>query len=188
VQRIIAVDVSPMRLAVAAQGGAHLTLDASKVDVFEEICRDLGETSSAYHPRSSRAGSVFECSGAAKAMESTLDIVRPAGTVLFVALIGHKIEFDIDKVVQKEIRVQGSFAYRREDVRQAFEALSTREVDARPLVTHEIPLGQLTAAFEKQLDRDASIKVVIRPDVDPDQADVSDASVEVQLNLAHAAR
>src|SRR5207244_324853 len=64
VKKIVAVDVSDMRLAVAAQGGAHLTLNAANVDVLDEICKDIGETSSAYHPRSARAGVVFECSGA----------------------------------------------------------------------------------------------------------------------------
>lgn len=163
VKRIVAVDVSPLRLQAAAAHGAHLAIDASRNDASEAIYADLGTTSSPYHRRSGRAGAVFECSGAAGPIAAALDVVRPGGTVLFVALAGHPVAFDLDKAVQKELRVQGSFAYRPKDTEEAFRLLATREVDVRTLVTQQFPLDRLTEAFEQQLDCRSAIKVVVTP-------------------------
>jgi 2-desacetyl-2-hydroxyethyl bacteriochlorophyllide A dehydrogenase len=162
-RRVIAVDVSPLRLEAAAAGGAHHVIDASQGDLRAVIEELTGTTCSPYQPRSGRAGTVLECSGATSALETALDIVRPGGTVLLVALAGHRVEVDLDKAVQKELRVQGSFAYRAADTSEAFELIVTRRVDVRPLITQQVPLDELTAAFEQQLDKDRSIKVMVRP-------------------------
>jgi 2-desacetyl-2-hydroxyethyl bacteriochlorophyllide A dehydrogenase len=162
-RRIIAADVSPLRLRAAADGGAHHVLDAAAGDLREAIEALTGTTGSPYQPRAGRAGAVLECAGAPSALATALDVVRPGGTVVVVALAGHPVELDLDKAVQKELRIQGSFAYRHEDTAHAFELIVTRRVDVRALVTHELELAELTAAFTHQLDRDQAIKVMVRP-------------------------
>ena len=164
VKRIIAIDVAPLRLEAARRGGAHLVIDGSNADALQSVYEDLGTTSSPYQPVSGRAAAVIECSGATIPAAQALDMVRPGGTVVFVALFAKPVSVDVDKAVQKELRLQGSFAYTPEDFREAHQLIIGGELDYESLVTHEFELERINDAFSQQLSADEAIKVVIVPD------------------------
>lgn len=164
IQRIIGIDIAPLRLEAARKGGAHLVIDGSKSDALQRIYDDLGTTSSPYQPLSGRAAAVIECSGAMGPAAQALEMVRPGGTVVFVALFAKPVSVDVDKVVQKELRLQGSFAYTPEDLREAHELLIGGEANIESLITHRFGLDQISDAFAQQLAPDEAIKVVIVPE------------------------
>jgi threonine dehydrogenase-like Zn-dependent dehydrogenase len=57
------------------------------------------------------AGKVFECVGAAGAMEDALRLARPGGEVTLVGMPGAKSTLDLTALWYKEIRFAGSYAY-----------------------------------------------------------------------------
>jgi threonine dehydrogenase-like Zn-dependent dehydrogenase len=160
---ITVVDVSQLRIDAALEAGAQHAINASETDLLEAIWEQKGTTSSPYQPKSGKVAAVFECSGHQGSLKNALEMVRPGGDVLVVALVGHDITIDIDKVVQKEIKIKGSFAYALEDTRQAFELLASGTAKMQPLISGAYPLGKLEDAFADQLEKGTSIKVMIKP-------------------------
>lgn len=160
---VIVVDTSPRRLAAAVSAGAHEALDASTDDVRASLFASRGTTSSPYQPRSGAIGAVFECSGAAAVLPLAFELARAAAPIAAVALAAHSLSVPVDDLVQKELRLLGSFAYTPRDCQEAFDLLVSRQVDVQPLISHRFALADITAAFEAQRDTATSIKVVVTP-------------------------
>jgi threonine dehydrogenase-like Zn-dependent dehydrogenase len=160
---ITVVDVSQLRIDAALEAGAQHSINASEVDLLDTIYEQKGTTNSPYQPKSGKVAAVFECSGHQGSLKNALEMVRPGGDVLVVALVGHDITVDIDKVVQKEINIKGSFAYALQDTRQAFELLASGKANVKPLISASYPLGKLEDAFADQLEKGTSIKVMVLP-------------------------
>ena len=93
----------------------------------------------------------FDCwwlsvSGSQPAIVSALDVVRPKGRVVQLALGG---DFTIPQntIVTKEIELCGSFRF-YEDFAWAVELIGSGRVDLSPLFTQSFPLEDVVAAFE----------------------------------------
>jgi threonine dehydrogenase-like Zn-dependent dehydrogenase len=92
-----------------------------------------------------------------------MEIARPAGTVVLIALYEHPAQIAPTLAVQKELTVRGSAIFTPEEFREAIDLLATGQVRAQPLITHRLALEDLGEAFEIQLDKDAAIKVMVSP-------------------------
>jgi len=160
---IVAVDTSAVRRAAAERGGAHETLDPMSVDIVQELIGRYGATSSPYRPESGAFGAAFECAGAGPVFDQVFRLVRAAGGVSLIALTAAPITVDPNVVVQKELRVRGSFAYTTADVAAAFDLLATRAVRPEGLISHRFALADIGEAFETQSRSDESVKVMIHP-------------------------
>ncbi|MET4638117.1 alcohol dehydrogenase catalytic domain-containing protein [Mycetocola sp. 2940] len=161
--RIVAIDTSPIRREGALASGATEVLDPTSEDVVDVLLEKYGVTRSPYRDRSGAFGAAFECAGAAPVFDQIFQLVRAAGSVSLVALTAQPITLDPNVVVQKEIRVVGSFAYSTEDVRGAFELLASKAVQPDRLITHRFQLGDIQEAFEVQSRSNESIKVMVSP-------------------------
>jgi 2-desacetyl-2-hydroxyethyl bacteriochlorophyllide A dehydrogenase len=151
--RTIATDISQVRLDAAAAAGAEV-LDGR--DGLQTALADaLGDDG--------EVDVVFECTGVPALAEAAIEQVKPGGTIVTIALYDDPVAFDTSALVQKEIRLQGSIAYSSEDFRDAVGLLSDGSVDVTPLVTHRVPLDDIDAAFSVQLEKESSIKVLVRP-------------------------
>jgi threonine dehydrogenase-like Zn-dependent dehydrogenase len=106
---------------------------------------------------------VFECSGVPAVADAALAQVRPGGTIVVLALYDDPISFNPTVLVQKEIRLQGSIAYTEEDFADAVALISGGQVKAGPLITQHRSLDQIGEAFEVQLQKDRSLKVIVTP-------------------------
>jgi (R,R)-butanediol dehydrogenase/meso-butanediol dehydrogenase/diacetyl reductase len=108
---------------------------------------------------------VFEATGAPGLVQGALEIVRPAGTVVLIALYEQPAQISPTLAVQKELTVRGSAIFTAEEFREAIDLLAAGHVRAQPLITHRLALEDLGEAFKAQLDKDAAIKVMITVDV-----------------------
>jgi threonine dehydrogenase-like Zn-dependent dehydrogenase len=109
---------------------------------------------------------VFEATGAPQLVQAALEIARPAGTVVLIALYESRAELDPTIVVQKELTVRGSAIYTPEEFHEAIELLASGRARGQPLITHRLALEDLGEAFEAQLEKDASIKVMVTANAD----------------------
>jgi len=151
--RVIGVDISRLRLDAAAQLGAE-ALDGSD---------GLAEALQSALTAEQEVDVVFECSGVPALANAALERVRGGGTIVVLALYDDPVTFNPTVLVQKEIRLQGSIAYTAADFAEAVELLRTGQAQSTPLITQRSPLGEIAEAFEVQLQKDRSLKVVVTP-------------------------
>jgi 2-desacetyl-2-hydroxyethyl bacteriochlorophyllide A dehydrogenase len=151
--RVIGVDVSALRLQAAEKLGAE-TVDGS-AGLAEALAPVLGE--------GEEIDLVFECSGVPAVANAALELIRAGGTIVVLALYDDPVTFNPTVLVQKEIRLQGSIAYTGEDFAAAVDLIHEGKAQAGPLITQRHPLDEIAKAFEVQLDKDRSLKVLVTP-------------------------
>ena len=151
--RVIGVDISQLRLEAAASLGAEALDGGGGLD--DVLGSALGEDQ--------EIDLVFECSGVPALANAALDHIRAGGTIVVLALYDDPITFNPTVLVQKEIRLQGSIAYTGEDFADAVELLRSGQAQATPLITQRAALDDIGDAFEVQLQKDRSLKVVVMP-------------------------
>jgi 2-desacetyl-2-hydroxyethyl bacteriochlorophyllide A dehydrogenase len=151
--RVIGVDVSALRLEAAATLGAE-TVDGS-AGLAQALAPALGE--------GDEVDLVFECSGVPAVANAALEQIRAGGTIVVLALYDDPVTFNPTVLVQKEIRLQGSIAYTGEDFAEAVALIHEGKAHAGPLITQRHRLDEIAKAFEVQLDKDRSLKVLVMP-------------------------
>jgi 2-desacetyl-2-hydroxyethyl bacteriochlorophyllide A dehydrogenase len=151
--RVIGVDVSDLRLKAAAELGAEV-IDG-RAGTVEQLATLLGPDG--------EVDVVFECSGVPAVADTALEVIRAGGTIVVLALYDDPITFNPTVLVQKEIRFQGSIAYTGEDFADAVELIASGKVGSTPLITQRHRLDDIGEAFEVQLQKDQSLKVLVTP-------------------------
>ncbi|HEY1277693.1 MAG TPA: alcohol dehydrogenase catalytic domain-containing protein [Thermoleophilaceae bacterium] len=152
-ERVIGVDISQLRIDAARELGAE-ALDGSP-GIAEALGGVLGE--------GQEVDVVFECSGVPALAEAALDTVRGGGTIVVLALYDDPVTFNPTSLVQKELRLQGSIAYTSKDFAEAIELLRSGAARADALITQRERLDDIGEAFDVQLAKDRSLKVLVAP-------------------------
>src|SRR6202789_3942871 len=152
--RIFVADVDPTRLALAEKLGADATLLASGTPLIEEILR-----------RTNNAGVdvVLEAVGREETIATAIDCTRKGGTVALVGNISPQIMLPLQKVVSRQIRLQGSCASAGE-YPQAIELIASGKIKVDSLITAVAPLSDGPSWFERLHAREPNLmKVVLDP-------------------------
>ena len=137
---IILSDVVPEKLERARARGADATVDPSQEDLVERVA----ELTSA-----DGVDVVIEASGADTAIRSTTEVVRRGGSIALVGLAGEgEIPLDTHDIINDELDVHGSFRFRN-TYPAAIDLLASGDVDVEGIIDFEMPLSELTAAFER---------------------------------------
>jgi len=106
---------------------------------------------------------VFECSGAIPAAKQGLDLLRKKGQYSQVGIFAQpEVSFDMEKVIQKEIRVVGSRSQKPADWGPSLALMNDGSVNAKAMVTHEFDITQWDEAYEVIKSGEA-IKVLLTP-------------------------
>lgn len=98
-----------------------------------------------------------EASGAVRALESALSMVRPGGTVTVVGMFSESFSFFPTDAVRSELGLMFSYASNYPDYRLALDLLARAEVDWTQL-TRSYPLEDASKAFEA-----ASAGLAVKP-------------------------
>lgn len=157
--RIIGIDVSPTRLEIARQFGADITINGRERDPLEAVTEITGEGA---YGVGARADIVIEASGVPALLGQAISMTRAAGKLRIAALYEGEPPIPANQIVQKEMSVSGTFAYKGE-FGQVIELLAAGRVQAAPVITHTFALDDIEQAFRTQLDKDISIKVQVTP-------------------------
>jgi len=106
----------------------------------------------------------IEAAGHPAALASCFAATRRGGRIVQVGTLPNELPFPANTLMARELDYVGAF---RAD--QAFDwavqALRQRRVDVRPLITAQLPLSRSQEAFDLALDRSASTKVQLVPDL-----------------------
>lgn len=152
-KRVFVADVDQSRLERARQIGAKETILAG-ADLAEQVLKlTAGEGVDA----------VFEAVGMNETVTAAIDSVRRGGTVTLIGNIAAQVTLPLQKVVTRQIRLQGSCASAGE-YPQAIELIAAGKIQVKPLITAVSPLEEGPRWFERLHSREPNLmKVILTP-------------------------
>jgi 2-desacetyl-2-hydroxyethyl bacteriochlorophyllide A dehydrogenase len=147
VESIVASDFSPGRRELASAMGAHQVLDPAQGSPFDSV----------------KAAVVFEAVGVPGIID---DVLRRARTGTRLVVAGVCMEPDAVHpffAIAKEINVQFVLAYTPEEFAESLRALAEGEIEVAPMITGEVGLDEVGAAFDDLADPERHCKILVTP-------------------------
>jgi len=147
------------RFDLAREFGATHCIDVEKDDPLEAV----KEVTSG-----KMADVVMDVTGHPDGAIKALDLAGKGGTVIFPGLYGgdKEIPLVVDKVVFKEVKVQGVYSHNIQSVIPAIALAESRRYPLEKMVTHRFPLEEAERAVRLvggEIEGEEAIKVVIIP-------------------------
>lgn len=130
---ILVSDLNPARLRLAAQLGADVTVNPA-TDRLADVIRD-------------RTGGVgvdtaIEAVGIGATVDQAMQSLRAGGTCVWIGNDQKKIELDMQNIVTRELRVQGTYIYTRDEYLEAVSLIETGKIRTEPLISGRFPLAE----------------------------------------------
>ena len=152
--QVIAVDVAPDKLALAAKLGATAVVDSSQANALEQI-----QALTQGHG----ADCSFEAVGIGPTVDLALRCVRKGGSVTLVGNVAPNVDFALQIAVTRELSVFGSCASRGE-YPACLDLLARGAVQVAPLISAVAPLAEGAEWFDRLYRKEPGlIKVVLTP-------------------------
>jgi L-iditol 2-dehydrogenase len=154
--RVIAVDLSDNRLAVAEQVGADVCLRADECDVpatVQELTSGRG------------ADVALEVVGSTPTVTAAIESVRKGGHVTLIGNVSPSVDVPLQSIVTREISLQGTCGCNGE-YPQCIELMESGAIDVAPLITSKIKLSDGPYCYTRLHAGDPDqMKVVVQPQV-----------------------
>lgn len=160
---------------LAERAGAHqvivlgLPADEQRLDLVREMGFDVvltgqGDPVEEVRDRTEGLGVdlALDVSGGRGTMGLAIDLVRRGGQIGIIGL-SPEAPLNPTTVALKEVTIYGSFRRQPSTWYRAIKLVAARQIDVRPLVTHQFPVAQAEEAFEILMRREG-IKALITPD------------------------
>ena len=152
--RVFVADLDSTRLKLAQDVGANAVL-SSDADVVEQVMRLTGGTG---------VDLAIEAVGRNETVRASIDSVRKGATVVLVGNISPEVTLPLQRVVTRQIRLQGSCASAGEYPR-AIELLASGAIQVKPFITAIAPLAEGPRWFERLYAREPNLmKVILVPE------------------------
>ena len=107
---------------------------------------------------------VLECVGTEGSLEGAVQSLLKGGEVVVMGVFGGPVRFSAHLVQDREIVIRGSLMYTFRDFDEAIRLMAQGLVQVAPVITHRFPLSQVEMAFQKALDREEALKVLVMID------------------------
>ncbi len=152
--RVIVADIDASRLKLAMEMGADSVVQGSAAEVVAEVLRLTGGRG---------VDVALEAVGRNETVGMAIDCVKKGGTVVLVGNIAKDITLPLQKVVTRQIRLQGSCASAGE-YPEAMKLVSSGRIKVGPLISAVAPLEDGPSWFERLYGREPNLmKVVLDP-------------------------
>ncbi|HLK01383.1 MAG TPA: alcohol dehydrogenase catalytic domain-containing protein [Streptosporangiaceae bacterium] len=135
---IVAVDLADTRLEAAKQFGADVTVNSAKEDplaVVKALTGGLG------------ADVTIEAVGVPATFEQTVALVRPGGHVANIGVHGAPATLHLEEQWIRDITITTGLVDTYSTAR-LLRLVATRQVDARPFITHHFGLDEFPRAYD----------------------------------------
>jgi threonine dehydrogenase-like Zn-dependent dehydrogenase len=136
--RVVAIDVEPVRLALARELGAAETVDAAAEDPVERV-RALTDGEG--------AEAALDCTGNATARAQAVRCARIWGRVCWVGEGGNVQLEPSPDVIHKQLTIHGSWTFSTVGLAECARFIADRAVPLERLITHQFRLAQADEAF-----------------------------------------
>ena len=145
---IVGLDADKLRLDIAKQYGCETIIGDATDWAFE---RDgLG------------ADCVIDAAGVSITLKKSMQLVRPNGKITKVGWGPQPLEFSLDPLVQKNIRLQGSFSHNWPIWERVIALMASGQLTVKPIIGGVWPITEWHTAFEK-MHKGEIVKSVLKP-------------------------
>ncbi len=151
---VLGTDADAVRLDCARSLGADAVLDVEQ----EDAAAVVADLTAGYG-----ADVALECSGAAGGAAQCLELLKSQGSYTQVGIFGAPIQVDLDAVVIKQLRVQGSICHTWQTWERTMAFLASGAINLSPLISTRLPLTRWQEAFDGVIAK-RSIKTLLYPD------------------------
>jgi len=149
--KIIAIDINPKRLDQAKKAGADHTFVSTEEGLIEKIAALTNNRG---------ADVSFEAVGVTESVNIAIDSLRKGGKALLVGNVAPRVEFPLQKVVTRELKVLGSCGIRGEyDV--VLNLLETGKITVDDMISAIAPLSEGARWFNKLYFREEELNKII---------------------------
>lgn len=138
--KIIVSDLSDDRLETAKKLGADVVINPGREDFVKRI---LAETNGEGVDVS------IEAVGIEPTVKQVMDALKLGGEAIWIGNNAPTITINMQQVVTRELKIQGSFLYGLDEFRQVVEFINEKKVFVDTLISKEINLEQVPEYFDK---------------------------------------
>jgi L-iditol 2-dehydrogenase len=152
--RVFVADVDATRLELARQVGADEVLHHSGAELASEVMRLTGGRG---------VDIALEAVGRNETVASAIDCTRKGGTVTLIGNIMPEVTLPLQKVVVRQLKLQGSCASSGE-YPEAIELIANGKIQVKPLITAVASLEEGPSWFERLHARESNLmKIILTP-------------------------
>lgn len=153
-EKVFAVDINDFRLDFAKRLGVHAAINTTREKPLK-IIKDATEERG--------ADIAIIATGSTKAFLQSLELVRSGGNVLLFGVPSKdvSITLDLNHLFTNEIRIVPSLAASEKETGEAFELITSKKLDIRPIITHRFSLERAGDAIRCAHEARDAMKVVV---------------------------
>ena len=147
VESIVAADFSPKRRELATTMGAHQTLDPAQGSPFDTVTPAV----------------VFEAVGVPGIIDDLMRRARHGTRLVVVGVCMQPDTMHPFFAIAKEINVQFVLAYDPNEFANSLRAIAEGDIDVTPVITGDVGLEDVGAAFDDLADPERHCKILVTP-------------------------
>jgi L-iditol 2-dehydrogenase len=152
--KIIAIDLVSGKLKLAKELGADMTINSDDQEVMEKIRQETENRG---------ADVVLEVVGIESTVNMAVDCTRKGGTVTLVGNLSSEVKFPLQKVVTRQVKIQGSCASAGE-YPLCLELIAAKKIKVDSLISKVAPLEEGNEWFHRLYNKEAGLmKVILKP-------------------------
>lgn len=152
--RVLVADLDQTRLRLAKQVGAEEVMHLSGPSLATEVMRLT---------RGQGVDLALEAVGRSETVTAAVDCTRKGGTVTLIGNIATEVTLPLQKIVTRQLRLQGSCASAGE-YPQAIGLVASGKIHVEPLITAIAPLEKGPQWFQRLHSREPNLmKVILTP-------------------------
>lgn len=141
------------RLAAAKRFGAAVIVNIGERSLAEAVREETGGAG---------VDVAFECAGHPSSVRGCLESLRPMGRYTQIAICGRDIEFPIDLVFYKQLRLQGSITYTARTWDRVMNIYAEGRIRLDDLISVKLPITEWQDGFDLCMNK-KGLKVLMYP-------------------------
>lgn len=152
--QVIAVDMIDSKLDTALSLGADIAIKSTDSELIQKVLALTNNRG---------ADIVLEVVGIESTVNLAIDFTRKGGTVTLVGNLSSEIKFPLQKVVTRQLKIQGSCASAGE-YPLCLDLLSRGKINVDPLISKVVPLEEGNEWFQRLYRKEEGLmKVILVP-------------------------
>ncbi len=152
--KVIAIDQIVEKLKLAAELGADLTINSNDPELIQKVMNETEKRG---------ADIVFEVVGIESTVNLAVDCTRKGGTVTLIGNLTPEVKFPLQKVVTRQLKVQGSCASAGE-YPLCLKLIASGKIKVDSLISKVAPLEEGNEWFHRLYNKEAGLmKVILKP-------------------------
>jgi len=136
---VATTDVFESRVNLAKELGADYAVNTRGAPLTSDGLRSMFP--------GGRVDVAFEAVGIEDTIRQAVGLVRKGGTIVVIGVFSKEPHVNVGLVQDRELTIQGSLMYLKEDFHDAISLISKGLVKVRPLITHTFNIDHIEEAF-----------------------------------------